>query len=798
MPVPAILSDPPWRRSAARVAEDGTTPAKAASTSHAPALSVPRSPAALAWEPGERERWKGKVPTPLPEAACERLFERLLSDLDKKQPLRATEIGRLTDEKLEELAAELTPSTIDATTMTLLLGRVGDPFVEHAVSLVRAAPRERGLFEAAMPIRSADLARNAAAIFAEREIPTQTDVPPTRSDAEAWLLRHPGAAAEGLAALATAEPQAGHAHERDVARAGLAFVASHGGMEGLRAVLARGEPAEAASSLVSWLEPLAALAPLAADPSHAWALTFASRGLDVRAVARLENEPAAQSYVARVRARDAERALAAVPEGVAPLPAFVDAAALPRPRLVGGEPLPEEAVRALCEMLRFSPLARPYAGVSDVRAACEAESLDAFAAGLFSAWREAGEDPRELWALESCGKVGGDACAREMGTRIRSWARGAEPPRHGWEDGRNVVIAPGSREWAYARAGCAVLAAIGTDVSRMVLEDLAKSGVQAWLRKEAHQTLGDEEGDLAHDAVDAPVPTVGLDPDGSATFDLGKRVYRVRFNEGLAPFLVDEHDARVDTFPRARKDDDPKKYAEAKERYASLSKDSRIVARFQTALLQSMMCTQRTFTVAQWKERFVTHPLLRHLGRRVVWSQSPSDGASTFRIAEDGTLADAHDKAVELRDLPVTVAHPILMDAETRTAWQTLFHDYQLLQPFPQLARDLYVRAASEIGEHDLPRAVGTRTSRGRLFQMGRRGWRARFDDAEMTEYYRTLPCGAVARFQVTPPVAMHGSGNDDEVFTITLARSSYPLERLPPIDYSELVLDLEQARSGA
>jgi hypothetical protein len=484
-----------------------------------------------------------------------------------------------------------------------------------------------------------------------------------------------------------------------------------------------------------------------------------------------------------------------VPDGVAPLPAFADPSKLPPPKLNEGEPLPEDAVRALCEMLRFSPLARPYAGVREVRAACDAESLDAFAMALFQAFRDAGEDPRETWALESCGKIGGDGAAREMATRVRSWARGAEPPRHGWEDGRNVVVSPGSREWAYARTGCAVLAAIGTDVSRMILEDLAKSAVQAWLRKEAHNVLGDEEGELAHDAVDAPVPTVGLDPDGSATFDLGTRVYRVHFNEGLAPYLTDAAGARVDSFPRSRKEDDPKKYADAKERYTSLSKDSKIVARYQTALLASMMCTQRPFTAAQFVERFVQHPLLRHLGRRIIWSASPGNASATFRIAEDSTFADVHDKAVDLQGREVTVAHPILMDAEMRAAWQTILHDYQLMQPFPQLSRELYVRSASEIGEHDLPRAVGAKTSRGRLFQMGRRGWRARFDDAAMTEYSRTLPCGAVARFQVTPPVSMHGSGKEDEVFTVTLARSSYALERLPPIDYSELVLDLEQAR---
>ncbi len=270
----------------------------------------------------------------------------------------------------------------------------------------------------------------------------------------------------------------------------------------------------------------------------------------------------------------------------------------------------------------------------------------------------------------------------------------------------------------------------------------------------------------------------------------------MRFNEGLAPYLMDAQDARVEGFPRLRKDDDTQKYADAKERFTSLSKDATTVARFQTALLASVMCTQRTFTATQFRERFVVHPLLRHLGRRVVWSANPGDASFTFRIAEDGTFADVEDKAVALGERAITVVHPILMDQAKRAAWQALLSDYQLMQPFPQLSREVYIRAPEEIGEHDVKRAVGIETSRGRLFQLGRRGWRARFDDDGMTEYSRTLPCGAIGRFQVTPAVSLHGSGAKNEVFTITLARSSYALERLPPIDYSELLLDLEQARS--
>jgi len=744
MPVPRVLSDPPWRRKAA-------APVEARARREAKAAS-------LAWLDGEREAFRGKRTPALAPIAEERLFERLLDEVDKQTPLKAAEIARLGDEKLEELAGELGAATTDVATMKLVLGRVEGAFVERAVAIVRAAPRERGLFEAAMPIRSAELGRTAAGLAFER-------VGDGRSAPEAWMLRHPDAVVEGNADAAL--------EGQPAARAAIAFCAAFGRVE------AEGELAE----LVA---PYAALAPLATE--RAPAVLLATRD-DPRAIALLDGEPAAAAWLARARGQKAEKELAAVPEGVAALPAFFDVAALPRPRLRDGTPLPDDAVRALGEMLRFSPLAHPYAGVAQVREACDAESLDAFARELVARWRAAGEEPREAWALESAGKIGGDGAARDVAERVRAWARGADPPRYAWDEDshRVVMVAQGDHQFAFARTGCAVLAALASETSLMLLDDLARAGVQAWLRKEAGRALGREP--TLHDDVLAPVPDVGLDPDGSATFDLGARTYRMRFDETLVPYLEDASGARVASFPRARKDDDAKKYAAAKERHASIVKDVKIVARYQLALLERMMCSKRTFAPDAFCERFVAHTLLRHVGRRVVWIAR----GETFRIAEDGSFADSAEKPFALAQDGVGVAHPIEMGAELRALWSERFADYQILQPFPQLAREIFVRTPAEIGEHDLPRALQTKTSRGRLFQLGRRGWNARFDRADVTEYSKDLPCGAVARFEVSP--ALVRDGDSDQVFTIVVAKCTYTLDRLPPVDYSELVRDLEYAR---
>jgi hypothetical protein len=724
---------------------------------------------ALVWDAGEREAFRGKPSPKLGDAAEARLLERLLDELDRQVPLRATDVARLGDEKLAELADELDAATTDVATMKLMLGRLGDDFVQSAVAIVRAAPRERGLFEAAMPVRSPDLARSAASAFYERALPSGWTEACVRTAAEGWMLRHPDAVLAGLAEAAVRDDGEGNA-----ARAALAFCAAHGATFGL-----------------DWIAPYEALTPLArrADAASGWALVLAARG-DARAHALLDGEPCAAAWRERERAARAQKQLAAVPDALAPLPAFFGAATIARPRLSEGTPLSDDALCALGEMLRFSPLASPYVGIAQVRSACDPRSLDDFALDLFERWRAAGEDPRESWAFESCGKVGGERCARAVAERVRGWARGAEPPRYAFSSDAHqmVLVAPGSRGFSFARSGCAILAAVHAPVARTLLEDLARSGVQAWLRREAARSLGATE-DAPHDDVEAPVPDVGLDADGSATLDAGKRTFRVSINERLAPILIDERGERLKSFPRARKEDDDVKYRAAKERYASIVKDAALVARFQLALLERMMCHGRTFRASGFRERFLAHTFLRHLGRRIVWLARET----TFRIAEDGTFADPSDARLELGDDPVSVAHPVTMARDIRDAWVALFADYEIVQPFSQLARETYVPRPDEIGQHDIGRVVPCETTRGRLFQLARHDWHPHFGRPDATEYRRTLACGAQAHIEVTP--AVKPGVRDDAVFTVTLASCTYALDRLPPVDFSELVRDLEQLR---
>jgi hypothetical protein len=167
------------------------------------------------------------------------------------------------------------------------------------------------------------------------------------------------------------------------------------------------------------------------------------------------------------------------PSKLPKLPPFWQQRAFTRPLLrSNGAALPASAMDALATMLAFSSLGEPYAGIAEVKEACEPSSLGGFAWDVFSAWLAAGAPSKEAWALYALGHLGDDSCARRLAPLIREW--------------------PGQAAHARAVTGLDVLAAIGSDVALMHLNSIAQKvkfkGLQPWrqLGREVYRPGEDE------------------------------------------------------------------------------------------------------------------------------------------------------------------------------------------------------------------------------------------------------------------------------------------------------------------
>ncbi|MBO2465053.1 DUF4132 domain-containing protein [Actinomadura violacea] len=391
----------------------------------------------------------------------------------------------------------------------------------------------------------------------------------------------------------------------------------------------------------------------------------------------------------------------AVPVKAPKIPNWLDVAALPRPATAAGE-LDDTAAGNLVGVLMLAE-EPPLPGRDALRAACT--GLPEFAWAVFEAWRAAGEPNGHAWVLTQLGELGDD------GTVLRA--------------------APLVREWGAARkfvkAGRVVedvLARIGTDAALTQLNLMTRRSFPGGSRDDARLALLDAarrrgltEGQLA----DRLVPGLGLDADGTLTLDYGPRRFVVGFDEQLRPFVTDEDGRRRKTLPKPGVKDDPDLAPAAHRAFTALKKDVRAVAADQIVRLETAMVTGRRWTAGEFRTFVVAHPLLRHLARRLVWTA----GADAFRIAEDGSFAGADDAAYVLpEDASVGVAHPLHLDVP---AWSEVFADYEILQPFPQLARPVAELEEGERGGRRLARLEGGRVPFGAVLGLAGRGWERAF-----------------------------------------------------------------------
>jgi hypothetical protein len=243
----------------------------------------------------------------------------------------------------------------------------------------------------------------------------------------------------------------------------------------------------------------------------------------------------------------------------------------------------------------------------------------------------------------------------------------------------------------------------------------------------------------------------------------------------------------------------------------ALKKDVRTIASDQVRRLEAAMVTRRSWTMAEFRELFLQHPLLWHLVRRLVWL-SETDGLTTaFRVAEDRTFADVEDDTFEPADgAAVRIAHPLAL-GERLDDWSEVFADYEILQPFPQLGRTVFRLTDEEADGYRLTRFEGLKVPTGKVLGLERRGWeRGTPQDAGVERWISkrladnvylviALDDGiAVGVVDMFPDQTLETVWLDDHP-SDHFPRHSYPLRfaGLDAVAVSELLADLAELTEG-
>ncbi|ATB30739.1 WGR and DUF4132 domain-containing protein [Melittangium boletus] len=500
--------------------------------------------------------------------------------------------------------------------------------------------------------------------------------------------------------------------------------------------------------------------------------------------------PQVRDAVARVLAFDP---LHLFPTKHAKPPEAFGIRSLPPPLLADrSAKLPPDALDALATMLSFSSLDEPYAGLEQVKAACDRPSLARFAWALFEAWMLAGAPSKENWAFQALGLLGDDDTARKLAPLIRQW--------------------PGEAAHARAVTGLDILATIGTDVTLIYLNGIAEKVKFKGLQQKAQEKIeqiAEARGLTREELADRLVPDLGLDDSGSLTLDFGPRTFTVGFDEQLKPFVRDADGTRLKDLPKPTQKDDADKATAAAEQWKALKKDAKVAAGTQILRLELAMCARRRWSPDVFRQFFVEHPLLIHVVRRLVWGVYSPEGAlkDTFRAAEDRSLADSNDDTFTLPEgALVGLPHALELDEKTAGTWGQLFADYQLIQPFPQLGRPTYAPSAQEKDSKSLERVKGLKLPTGKVLGLEARGWQRGAPQDGGVACWMEKPLGPnlTAYLDLDPGLftGMLSESPEQLLGTVALNTENFwrneggrPFGSLDPILFSELIRDLEGLR---
>lgn len=458
------------------------------------------------------------------------------------------------------------------------------------------------------------------------------------------------------------------------------------------------------------------------------------------------------------------------------LPTFFDPRALPAPRLRDGAPLATEHVERLGQLLALLPLEAARTAVSSVRDACEDASLGDFARALVERWVAAEAPTKEKWVLLAAALLGDDLVAHQLATNIATWA--------------------GEGHHTRSAAGVEALRELGTDVALAHLARFAEKSKVKPLKKRARLELDAfrEEHDLDEDALaDRLVPDLGFDARGGLTLSYGPRAFQVMFDESLKAALRDG-DRPLRSLPKASASDDAALADRAQATWAAVKTESKALVEGQVRRLERAMCKRRRWSSDAFTTRLHRHPLLQHVARRLVWGAFDGQtgrGAllATFRIAEDGSLSGPTDATAEL--LPgaqIGIAHALDLGVELAGRWGELFGDYEIVQPFPQLAREVRLLTAAEQAAATLDRFAGTRVEGSRFFGLRHRGWEPDYG------LVKRLASGHVVTLVTMPGVEFLASKPADQLLgsVKVSGEGEATFGALDVLEASEMLRDLE------
>lgn len=146
--------------------------------------------------------------------------------------------------------------------------------------------------------------------------------------------------------------------------------------------------------------------------------------------------------------------------------------------------------------------------------------------------------------------------------------------------------------------------------------------------------------------------------------------------------------------PKAVKDE----HAEDLKELKAAAKDVQKMLPAQRDRIDQLFLQQKTWPHATWAERYLNHPVVGVIARRLIWTFAHGDDEAIAGVWLDDKLVDADAKPITVDADTATVAlwHPIGQAQEDVLAWRAFFESREIQQPFKQAHREVYLLTDAE------------------------------------------------------------------------------------------------------
>lgn len=208
----------------------------------------------------------------------------------------------------------------------------------------------------------------------------------------------------------------------------------------------------------------------------------------------------------------------------------------------------------------------------------------------------------------------------------------------------------------------------------------------------AFDAAAEREGLPRDEIEELAVPSYGLESVGVLHETLGGYQAELLVDGSSAHLHWFKDGKQLKSVPAAVKKDHPD---ELKELQTGV-KDLNTMLPAQRERIDTLFLSQKSWPLPLWRERYLDHPLVGTIARRLLWSFAVK-GKSRAGIWHGDALVDVNGKALDLNDnAVVSLWHPIDRSLEEILGWRSWLERHEVVQPFKQAHREVYLLTDTE------------------------------------------------------------------------------------------------------